>query len=432
MSDDTATTVRVAYQFELTVEAPASDEASYFACGGTAVLGDWDADRAVKLAPVAGSAGLYLGRSATHTVRLSGDDEGSEALEYKFMYRIGDGTPVWIPGDNLRIAGPALEDANATTVAEVDGTARSSPRAAVCLRRTAHTWVVTRDDGTGVVLHDPYLEPFSGALRHRYGVYQRMKASIDSMGGLDKFTRGYDFYGFTRVEAGDGHRAGIMYREWAPGARAASVVGDFNGWDASRHPCKRNEFVRVHCRACGGFRSRLSVQGVFEAFLEDSEDGTPQIPHDSFVKVSLVLESGERVLRVRTLPRPRMADRSHRDPPPRVPPSQLRGSSTRSWITRLHRIVVCTGSRLRRTNGRRSGWAGFSADHGSKTPMLTGHIQARVLALALGLGLGLGPELGLGQHEVLLVPLRVPRLTPLAASPARRVVPPRQVTHTLV
>ena len=75
---------------------------------------------------------------------------------------------------------------------------------------------------------------------------------------------------------------------------------------------------------------------------------------------------------------------------------------------------------------------GFSADHGSKTPMLTGHIQARVLALALGLGLGLGPELGLGQHEVLLVPLRVPRLTLLAASPARRVMPPRQVTHTLV
>lgn len=40
----------------------------------------------------------------------------------------------------------------------------------------------------------------------------------------------------------DGRR-GIVYREWAPAARAASLVGDFNGWDESANPCVKDDFV---------------------------------------------------------------------------------------------------------------------------------------------------------------------------------------------
>lgn len=40
------------------------------------------------------------------------------------------------------------------------------------------------------------------------------------------------------------------------------------------------------------------MQGVFTAFIPDGADGTPAIVHNSFVKVSLVLATGERVTRV--------------------------------------------------------------------------------------------------------------------------------------
>lgn len=38
-------------------------------------------------------------------------------------------------------------------------------------------------------------------------------------------------------------RQGIIYREWAPAARAASLVGDFNRWDADANPCVKDDFV---------------------------------------------------------------------------------------------------------------------------------------------------------------------------------------------
>lgn len=43
---------------------------------------------------------------------------------------------------------------------------------------------------------------------------------------------------------------------------------------------------------------RSALQGIFTCFLPDREDGTPAIAHDTFIKLSLVTESGERVLRL--------------------------------------------------------------------------------------------------------------------------------------
>lgn len=42
----------------------------------------------------------------------------------------------------------------------------------------------------------------------------------------------------------------------------------------------------------------MHLQGTFTCFLPDREDGTPAIAHNSFVKVSLIAESGEKVLRL--------------------------------------------------------------------------------------------------------------------------------------
>ena len=44
--------------------------------------------------------------------------------------------------------------------------------------------------------------------------------------------------------ADDGH-LGVRFAVWAPGARAVSVVGDFNDWDAKCHPMLPNASARI-------------------------------------------------------------------------------------------------------------------------------------------------------------------------------------------
>ncbi|KAK5255505.1 alpha-1,4-glucan branching enzyme [Exophiala xenobiotica] len=63
-------------------------------------------------------------------------------------------------------------------------------------------------DGTGVVQLDPWLEPFTEALKHRFAKTQKWIKTIDETeGGLDKFSRGYEKMGFTFGPNGD-----ITYR----------------------------------------------------------------------------------------------------------------------------------------------------------------------------------------------------------------------------
>ena len=104
-------------------------------------------------------------------------------------------------------------------------------------------------DGTEVIAADPYLEPQREALAARYAAYTAALARIEALpGGLDAFSRGWHHFGFTRGTAPDG-TPGIQFREWAPGARAMSLVGDFNGWNADATPCTRDDFVRATCFA---------------------------------------------------------------------------------------------------------------------------------------------------------------------------------------
>ncbi|KAJ3258403.1 alpha-1,4-glucan branching enzyme [Boothiomyces macroporosus] len=71
----------------------------------------------------------------------------------------------------------------------------------------------------------------------------------------------------------------IVYREWAPNAKQAFLIGDFNNWDRNQHEMTRNEF------------------GVFEIRLPHVNNSTA-IPHNTKVKISLVLPNGERVERI--------------------------------------------------------------------------------------------------------------------------------------
>lgn len=125
-------------------------------------------------------------------------------------------------------------------------------------------------DGTGLIEHDSWLEPFAAALRMRYARYRRKRKEIESAeGSLDTFALGYRYFGFNRG-ALDGH-PGLWYREWAPSAQELHLTGDFNNWDRQSHPMERDEF------------------GVWHLFLPDGE---AQPAHDSRVKVHVVTPQG--------------------------------------------------------------------------------------------------------------------------------------------
>eukprot|EP00741_Cyanophora_paradoxa_P021974 tig00021432_g21211.t1 len=117
---------------------------------------------------------------------------------------------------------------------------------------------------------DPYLGGHQGYLKWRMDMFKDFKRRIDEHeGGIEKFTRGYEKFGFNR------RNGYIEYREWAPGARSLSIMGDFNGWNRDSHKCERDQF------------------GCWSIRIPDKADGSPAIAHGSKVKCHLVLANGE-------------------------------------------------------------------------------------------------------------------------------------------
>nr|QNR00776.1 starch branching enzyme [Canna indica] len=125
--------------------------------------------------------------------------------------------------------------------------------------------------GTGQRIYeiDPSLKGHRSHLDNRYSQYKKMREMIDQHeGGLDAFSRGYEKFGFQ-------HSAnGITYREWAPGAKWASLIGDFNNWNPNANVMTQNEY------------------GVWETFLPNNADGSSPIPHGSRVKIHMDTPSG--------------------------------------------------------------------------------------------------------------------------------------------
>ncbi|RMJ27439.1 branching enzyme [Aspergillus sp. HF37] len=130
-------------------------------------------------------------------------------------------------------------------------------------------------DGTGIISLDPWLEPHRDAIRHRFGVAESWINTInETEGSLDEFSKGFEKFGFNVLKNGD-----ITYREWAPNAVQAYLVGDFNNWDVKANPMKRDDF------------------GIWNITLP-AKDGAPAIPHNSKVKIAMDLSNGELVYRV--------------------------------------------------------------------------------------------------------------------------------------
>ncbi|KAK8495853.1 hypothetical protein V6N13_103341 [Hibiscus sabdariffa] len=136
-----------------------------------------------------------------------------------------------------------------------------SPISAVMVQDTS-TMTVSEEDAEHIRILDvdTALLPFKDHFQYRIKKYVDQKTLFEKHeGGLEEFAKGYLKFGFNKEDDG------IVYREWAPAAREAQIVGDFNGWDGSNHQMEKNQF------------------GVWSIKIPDSE-GKSAIPHNSRVK----------------------------------------------------------------------------------------------------------------------------------------------------
>lgn len=129
-------------------------------------------------------------------------------------------------------------------------------------------------DGTECLKWDDTLWSHADHFRYRWNILRNIRNAIDqNEGGLEKFSQGWKYYGFNRGEC-DGKK-GIWFREWAPGAKALALVGEFNNWEPQpEHWAIKNDF------------------GVWNLFLPDRPDGTSAIPHRTKVKCRVETISG--------------------------------------------------------------------------------------------------------------------------------------------
>ncbi len=130
----------------------------------------------------------------------------------------------------------------------------------------------TIPEGAGLVEDDPWLAPYEGLLIERHAAFQKKVCELEtSAGSLKEMALGHRYFGFNR--AVDRGRPGVWYREWAPGASALFLIGDFNDWDRRSHPMTCDQY------------------GVWRIFLPNVEY-TQALIHGSRVKVHVVSPSG--------------------------------------------------------------------------------------------------------------------------------------------
>lgn len=119
---------------------------------------------------------------------------------------------------------------------------------------------------------DPWLTPFANELAKRRELADNWLSTFETNeGGIIQLADSYKSYGF-QVSPKDGT---IRYKEWAPNAVKANLVGDFNNWDLHSHEMTKDDY------------------GNFSIVLKPKE-----IPHDSKVKILLTLSNGEQLYRL--------------------------------------------------------------------------------------------------------------------------------------
>ncbi|MEO6718736.1 MAG: alpha-amylase family glycosyl hydrolase [Ferruginibacter sp.] len=121
-----------------------------------------------------------------------------------------------------------------------------------------------------IIQEDPWLEPYVQDVYNRFERYKKALRDIEqARGSLLDFATAHNYYGIHF----NSERNGWTYREWAPNAQQLSLIGDFNHWDRSTHPMKRNE------------------HGIWEIFLP-YETYKNSFVHESKVKVNVQAGNG--------------------------------------------------------------------------------------------------------------------------------------------
>ena len=123
-----------------------------------------------------------------------------------------------------------------------------------------------------ILKQDPQMAHYEKEFDLRMERYHGKKAQLLSRGQtLGEFANGYLFFGFHRTDSG------WYYREWAPGAEAMYLTGDFCGWERHAWPMEKKE------------------NGVFELFLP----GKDALPDGSRV-MTVVVRDGRELDRIPT------------------------------------------------------------------------------------------------------------------------------------
>lgn len=123
---------------------------------------------------------------------------------------------------------------------------------------------------------DDYLRPYEREFRRRYGCFQDyLKRIAAGDGSLDQFTKSYQKFGI-HIE----HDGSVYCLEWAPGAKAVYLAGDFNNWNTESHPYRRLEF------------------GKWELTIPPAENGGSVLKHLSEVKIVVENQHGHKEYRL--------------------------------------------------------------------------------------------------------------------------------------
>jgi 1,4-alpha-glucan branching enzyme len=118
-----------------------------------------------------------------------------------------------------------------------------------------------------LIKNDPWLEPYRKAIDGRYNYFLRKEKELteNNRVTLSDFASGYLYFGLHPTENG------WVFREWAPGASAIYLIGDFNGWQEQE-----------------SFRLKRIENGVYEINLPLNT-----LHHKDLYKLKIHWENGE-------------------------------------------------------------------------------------------------------------------------------------------
>ena len=87
-----------------------------------------------------------------------------------------------------------------------------------------------------ILRYDPGLKPYAADIALRMERYEQKKKQLLAEGQtLSDFANGSAWFGFQKT------RNGWYYRQWAPGAEAMYLTGDFCGWVRHAWPMEKKE-----------------------------------------------------------------------------------------------------------------------------------------------------------------------------------------------